>query len=80
LTLSWPEFSAGSIGVFSVRMMSPASSLSAIFMTVMPVSVWPSRITRCTGAAPRYSGNSDAWALIMPNFGNASISGLRMTP
>ena len=38
-------------------------------MIVTPVSRSPAITARCTGAAPRYRGRSDAWTLIMPSRG-----------
>ena len=46
--------------------IAPASSVVPTRMIVTPVSVSPSITARCTGAAPRYFGSSDACTLIMP--------------
>ena len=52
--------SSGSMGVFAVRITSPASSSSAIYMMETPVSVSPLSMAQLIGAEPRYLGSRDA--------------------
>jgi hypothetical protein len=60
--------------------MLPASSSFTIRMIVTPVTAAPSITARCTGAAPRYRGRSDACTLIIPRRGIASRSSGRSFP
>ena len=55
-----------SVGVASI---GPASSSCTTRMIVTPVTGSPAITARCTGAAPRYFGSSDACTLIMPSRG-----------
>ncbi len=58
--------SFGPIGRSTVASIAPASSAFTTRMIVTPVVVSPAITARCTGAAPRYFGSSEACTLIMP--------------
>ena len=40
----------------------------------------PAMTARCTGAAPRYRGSSEAWTLIIPSRGIARTASVRILP
>ena len=64
---SWPaapQRAGVLVGPMAVRRCSrigPASRRGSILMVDTPVSARPSRIARCTGAAPRSRGSSEKW-------------------
>src|SRR5260370_14962190 len=60
--------------------IGPESRPSSICMIVTPVFASPFTMAHSIGAAPRSSGRSEGWTLIIPWRGSASRSGLRMWP
>ena len=55
---------------YPVQMIQPFAVADSLLR--VGLAVRPSITARCTGAAPRYSGSSDACTLIMPSLGIAS--------
>src|SRR5258705_9512283 len=53
---------------------------SSSCMIDTPVSVSPRMTAHCTGAAPRYFGNTDAWTLMQPRGTAPSTAGGRILP
>ena len=55
--------------------MGPVSRPSSSSITLTPVVASPSRIARCTGAAPRHRGNREKWRLRLPSVGSVQDRG-----
>ena len=80
LSCSVSKLSSGAISTSVFRSISPVSMPFAINMVVIPVTVSPSIIARCMGAAPRYFGRSEPCTLIQPYSGIFKISSGSICP
>ena len=79
-SVSVADVASGEMATVSRIATGPVSSPASMRMTQTPVCASPAMIARCTGAAPRQRGNSEAWRLKAPASVASSARCGRMRP